>query len=68
MNSRVLEDTTILTQICRVLRMITMTQNVKDITLETTPSSILPNTKKVKSRAYTRIRAKLVITVILAIS
>ena len=68
MNSRVREDTTTLTQICRVLRMITMTQNVKGITLETTPSSILPSTKKVKLRAYTRIRAKLVIIVILAIS
>lgn len=68
MNSRVPEASTTLTQICRVLRMITMTQNVKDITLETTPSSILPSTKKVKLRAYTRIRAKLVITVILAIS
>jgi hypothetical protein len=68
MNSRVPEASTTLTQICRVLRMITMTQNVKDITLETTPSSILPSTKKVKLRAYTRIRARLVITVILAIS
>jgi hypothetical protein len=68
MNSRVPEASTTLTQICRVLRMITMTQNVKDITQETTPSSILPSTKKVKLRAYTRIRARLVITVILAIS
>lgn len=64
MNSRALEDTTSLTQISRVSRMITMTQNAKDITLETTPFSILPSTKKVKSRVYTRIRAKRVITVI----
>ena len=68
MNSRALADTTSLTQISRVSRMITMTQNAKDITLETTPFSILLSTKKVKSRVYTRIRAKRVITVIWAIS